>query len=49
MTGRDKIVILNWLDVAGEHCKEVNEFFLHDLELDSVPCHCLWSGGTVPI
>ena len=32
-TGHDKNVIMHWLDGAGEHCREVNNYFLHDLEL----------------
>jgi len=42
-TGHDKNVIMNWIDVAGKHCKEVNEFFLHDLKLDRVQVDEIWS------
>jgi len=42
-TGHDKNVIMNWIDVAGEHCKEVNEFFLQDLDLDRVQVDEIWS------
>jgi len=42
-TGHDKNVIMNWLDVAGCHCKEVNEYFLQDLELDKVQVDEIWS------
>lgn len=42
-SGHDKNVIMHWLDVAGEHCREVNDYFLHDLELDQVQVDEIWS------
>jgi hypothetical protein len=42
-TGHDKNVVMHWLDVAGKHCKEVNEYFLHDIELDQVQIDEIWS------
>jgi hypothetical protein len=34
---------MNWINVAGEHCKEVNEFFIQDLDLDQVQVDEIWS------
>lgn len=42
-TGHDKNVISHWLDVAGEHCQKVNEYFLQDLSLDQVQIDEIWS------
>ncbi len=42
-TGHDKNLIMNWLDVAGKHCKEVSEFFLRDLKLDRVQVDEIWN------
>jgi len=30
-TGHDKNAICRWLKIAGEHCKEVTDYFLKDL------------------
>lgn len=35
-TSHDKNTIRTWLDIAGAHCKEVTEYFLHDLELNKI-------------
>lgn len=42
-SGHDKNVILHWLDVAGEHCREINNYFLQDLALDQVQVDEIWS------
>lgn len=42
-SGHDKNVIMHWLDVAGEHCREVNDYFLQDLALDQVQVDEIWS------
>ena len=35
-TGHDKSAICRWLKIAGEHSKEVTEYFLNDLQLTRV-------------
>jgi len=42
-TDHDKNVISHWVDVAGKHCKKVNEYFLQDLKLDQVQIDEIWS------
>lgn len=42
-TGHDKSTILKWLNIAGSHCKEVTEYFLHDFELTQVQVDEIWS------
>lgn len=42
-TGHDKDAICRWLKIAGEHSKEVTEYFLNDLKLASVQVDEIWS------
>ena len=41
-TSHGKNTICKWLYIAGAHCKEVTEYFLHDLELDKVQVDEIW-------
>ncbi len=43
ITGHDKNVICKWLDYAGKHCKEFNDYFLQDLELSRVQVDEIWA------
>ncbi|MFX0090502.1 MAG: hypothetical protein ACFFBD_01970 [Candidatus Hodarchaeota archaeon] len=42
-TGRDKNTVCKWVAIAGAHAKEVNEYFLHGLELSQVQIDEIWS------
>jgi transposase-like protein len=42
-TGHDKSAICRWLKIAGEHSKEVTEYFLNDLQLTRVQVDEIWS------
>jgi hypothetical protein len=42
-TGHDKNMVMKWIDLAGQHCQEVNDYFLKDLELDRVQVDEIWS------
>jgi transposase-like protein len=42
-TGHDKSAICRWLKIAGEHCKEVTDYFLRDLQLTKVQIDEIWS------
>lgn len=42
-TGHDKDTIIRWLNLAGKHCKEINEYFLHDLQLTRVQIDEIWA------
>ncbi len=42
-TGYDKNTICRWLKRAAEHCQEVNEYFLHDLQLTQVQIDEIWT------
>jgi len=35
--------VCRWIDLAGKHCKEVNDYFLKDLRLDRVQIDEIWS------
>jgi len=41
--GHDKNTVSRWLKIAGEHSKEVTEFFLNDLKLTKVQVDEIWS------
>ncbi len=43
MSGHDKSTICKWVDLAGEHCKEVTDYFLRELRLDRVQVDEIWS------
>ena len=43
VTGHDKNTVSRWLKIAGEHCKEITEYFLNDLELTKVQVDEIWS------
>jgi hypothetical protein len=42
-TEHDKNTVSRWLKIAGEHSKEVTEYFLNDLQLASVQVDEIWS------
>jgi transposase-like protein len=42
-TGHSTNTISYWIKVAGEHCKEVNEYYLNDLKLERVQVDEIWS------
>jgi len=42
-TGHDKNTISRWLNIAGAHCKEVTDYFLHDLNLTRIQVDEIWS------
>jgi hypothetical protein len=42
-TGHSTNTISNWIKVAGEHCKDVNEYYLSDLKLERVQVDAIWS------
>lgn len=42
-TGHSKDVICKWLDIVGKHCKEVNDYFLNDLQLSRIQVDEIWS------
>jgi len=42
-TNHSTNTISHWLNVAGEHCREVNEYYLHDLMLERVQVDEIWS------
>lgn len=42
-TGHDKDAICRWIDLAGAHCKEVNDYFLVNLNIDKVQVDEIWS------
>jgi transposase-like protein len=42
-TNHSTNTISHWLNVAGEHCREVNEYYLHDLMLERVQIDEIWS------
>jgi hypothetical protein len=42
-TGHDKNMVMKWINIAGQHCQKVNEYFLQDLELDQVQVDEIWS------
>ena len=36
-------MVMKWMNIAGQHCQEVNDYFLQDLELDQVQVDEIWS------
>jgi transposase-like protein len=42
-TGHSTNTIMYWMKVAGEHCKEVNDYYLNDLKLERVQVDEIWS------
>lgn len=34
---------MQWVDLAGKHCKEVTDYFLKELRLDRVQVDEIWS------
>jgi transposase-like protein len=42
-TGHDKNAICRWINIAGAHCREVTDYFLHDLNLTRVQVDEIWS------
>lgn len=42
-TGHSTNTISYWINVAGEHCKDVNEYYLNDLKLERVQVDEIWS------
>ena len=42
-TGHDKNAICRWVDMAGSHCREVNDYYLTELHLDRVQVDEIWS------
>ncbi len=42
-TGHSQNTISSWIKVAGNHCKEVNEYCLKDLKLERVQVDEIWS------
>jgi transposase-like protein len=43
MSGHDKSTICKWVDLSGQHCKEVTDYFLKELRLDRVQVDEIWS------
>ena len=43
VTKHDKNTVCKWVAIAGKHAKEVNEYFLHGLDLDQVQIDEIWS------
>jgi len=42
-TNHSQNTIINWIRAAGEHCKEVNDYYLNDLKLERVQVDEIWS------
>jgi hypothetical protein len=42
-TNHSQNTIAHWIKVAGEHCTKVNEYYLHDLQLERVQVNEIWS------
>ncbi len=42
-TGHSQNTISSWIKVAGNHCREVNEYYLKDLKLERVQVDEIWS------
>ncbi len=42
-TNHSQDTISKWIKVAGDHCKEVNEYYLNDLRLERVQVDEIWS------
>ena len=42
-TNHNQDTISKWIKVAGDHCKEVNEYYLNDLWLERVQVDEIWS------
>lgn len=42
-TGHKPNTICDWVRVAGEQCKKVNDYLLHDLHLNRVQVDEIWS------
>jgi len=42
-TNHSQNTISYWIKVAGEHCREVNKYYLHDLQLEQVQVDEIWS------
>ena len=42
-TGHDKNTICRWLDLVGNHCREVTDYYLNDLNMDRVQVDEIWS------
>lgn len=42
-SGHSISTVCRWIDLAGEHCKEVNDYFLSNLRLDRVQVDEIWS------
>ena len=42
-TNHSQNTIAYWIKVAGVHCDEVNEYYLHDLQLERVQVDEIWS------
>ena len=42
-TNHSTNTISYWIKIAGEHCREVNEYYLNDLKLERVQVDEIWS------
>ena len=42
-TGHDKDAICRWMKLAGDHCNDVNNYFLNNLDLDNIQIDEIWS------
>ena len=42
-TGHDKNTICRWVELAGSHCKEINDYYLNELHLNRVQVDEIWS------
>jgi transposase-like protein len=42
-TNHSQNTVSYWIKVAGEHCREVSEYYLHDLKLERVQVDEIWS------
>jgi len=43
VTGHKPDTICDWIRVAGEHCKEVSNYFMQDMNLSRVQVDEIWS------
>lgn len=43
LTGHKADTIINWIKLAGAHAKEVNDYFLQDMNLSQVQVDEIWS------
>ena len=42
-TNHSQTTIRNWIKVAGDHCRDVNEYYLNELKLERAQVDEIWS------